>query len=512
MAKDSESKPRVIKISRFQIGLNVLLQIFVLAAIVLMANYLSFRHFKRWDFSRDQKYALSSQTRNLLANLKKPVRAVIFFSSAAEIAPDVSALLREYEFASDKKFTAEVVDPFRNFTRASELQTKYKFGANENILILDYDGRSKFVNAADMAEFEQPDQVAMMAGQIQPRMTAFKGEQSITSALLEMTEGKPNKIYFTSGHGEPDIESQELKVFNEGLKRQNIQVSPLKLLDTNSIPEDARAVLICGPKYDLSELEIQLLTDYWSRKGRLFVLLNPYAKTPRLADWLAARGVRPQEDRVMRMAMFMEVDPTTNLPKGFTTRATSAAAFVVLQSGTNITRDLVDLSKELLGPTQSLLLDRTKETTAKLKIIPILGALEKSWGETDLAADESTAVYEPKSDHGSPLILAAAVEQGGVADERVKVETSRLFVAGNAEMISNNGFRKSEGITMDLAINALNWLLDREELIGIPPKEKKNVALALDERQLGQIALAVMGIIPSMAALFGFITWWQRRN
>ena len=506
----ANSHPKVIRISRFQIGLNVLLQLVVVAAIVAMVNYLSFRHFKRWDLSRDQKYALSSQTKNLLANLKKPVRAVIFFSGGTEIGPDVGALLREYEFASDKKFTSEVVDPFRNFTRASELQAKYKFGANENILILDYDGRSKFVNAADMAEFEQPDQLAMMTGQVQPRLTAFKGEQAITSALLELTEGKPNKIYLTGGHGEPDIDAQELKVFNESLKRQNIQAASLKVLESGGFPEDARAVVICAPKYDLSELEIKLLSDYWQRRGRVFVLLNPFARTERLTDWLTQRGIRPQEDRVMRIGMFMEANPTTDVPQ-FKKMATSRAAFVVLNSGTNITKDLVDLSKELLGPTQSLLLDRTKETTAKLKLIPILQAVEKSWGEVDNAGEESAAVYEPKRDHASPLTLAAAVEQGGVTDERVKVETARLFVAGNAELISNNVFRHSEGVAMDVAVNALNWLLDREELMGIAPKEKKNIALSLDEKQLGQIALAVMGIVPGIVALLGFLTWYRRR-
>src|SRR5271169_5691222 len=128
---------KVVKIHRFQIGLNVLVQALVITAIVVMFNYMSFRHFKRWDFSRDKKYALSSQTKSLLKNLQKPVKAVVFFSSAAEIAPDVNSLLREYEFASDGKFKTEVVDPFRSFTRAQELQTQYKFGANENIVILD---------------------------------------------------------------------------------------------------------------------------------------------------------------------------------------------------------------------------------------------------------------------------------------------------------------------------------------------------------------------------------------
>jgi len=73
MAKKSspDSPPKVVSIHRFEIGLNVLIQLLVVAAIVLMANYVSFRHFKRWDFSRDQKYALSSQTLSRIKSLPK---------------------------------------------------------------------------------------------------------------------------------------------------------------------------------------------------------------------------------------------------------------------------------------------------------------------------------------------------------------------------------------------------------------------------------------------------------
>jgi hypothetical protein len=508
------SKPKLIKIQRFQIGLNVLIQLVVLAGIVAMANYLSFRHFKRWDYSRDQKYALSSQTKSLLASLKKPVKAVVFFSGGSEIAPDVNALLREYEFASGGKFNTEIVDPFRSFTRASELQAQYKFGANENILILDFDGRNKFVNAADMADYEQPDQMAMMLGQTQTKIKAFKGEQAITSALLELTEGKPNKVYFASGHGEPDLSGQDLKIFNEALKRQNIEVADLKLLNVNSIPEDARAVMICGPKYDLSELELKLVSEFWeTRKGRVFVLLNAYAKTPRLANWLASQGITPQDVRVIKVGNFLTMDQAGGTPQ-VTKKTVTQAVFVVEDSGTTITpRDLVGLSKPLVGVTQSFELDKTRETTAKTKLFRLLQSAEGFWGEMDpVETEEKPSFFDPKKDLMGPLPLGVAAEKGGVADRRVKMDTSRLVVIGNAEFLNNNSYRLTEGINMDLTINALNWLLDREELAGIPAKEKKSIALSLNEIQLRNLALAVMAGVPGFVAFLGLLTWWKRRT
>ena len=505
-----DSSTQSVKIHRFQIGLNVLLQIAFVTSIVLMLNYLSFRHFKRWDYSRDQKFALSSQTKNLLAHLKKPVRAIIFFSNAGEIVPDLQSLMREYEFASKKKFTAEYIDPYRSLSRAQELQTKYKFGANENILILDCDQRSKFVNAADMVTLEAPDQASMISGQTQSKIKSFKGEQAITTALLELTEGRPNKIYLISGHGEPEIKSPDLQIFEEDLKRQNIQAQPLNLLNSSLIPEDARAIIICGPKYDFSELEMKLLSSFWEKNGRVLALLNPFARTPRLTAWLNEQGVVPQEDRVIGLANFLGKDENGN-PK-VTKGTIKDAGFVVVNSGTKITKNLEGNTKRLLGTTQSLQFDESKKATAYLRFIPLLESVTGFWGETDLLTNDDQAFFDPKNDHLGPLHLAVAVEKGGVEDPRVQVETARLVVFGNAEVLTGKAHRLTEGLSSDLVINALNWLLDREEIIGIAPKDKRNTTLSLDESQLQQIGIGVMAIIPSIVALLGLLVWSYRRN
>jgi hypothetical protein len=57
-------KPK--KIHRFQIGLNVVVQIGLLILLAAMINYLGFEHYRRWDFSRDQKYSLSDKTKRVL--------------------------------------------------------------------------------------------------------------------------------------------------------------------------------------------------------------------------------------------------------------------------------------------------------------------------------------------------------------------------------------------------------------------------------------------------------------
>ena len=499
-----QKSPKTIK--RLTIGINVVIQVIVFAAIAVMINYVSFRHFKRWDFTRNQKYALAPLTKNLLASLKKPVKAVVFFPSAQGISQDVGSLLREYEYASDRKISVEIVDPYRNLLRAKELSEKYKFGSTDNIVILDYEGKSKFVNAMDMAEM---DTSRAMFGQ-PPTVRAFKGEEAITSAILEITEDRQNKAYFLAGHGEPVPTAQELTALKTFVDRQNIKLDSVDLNNVDAVPADASAIVILGPKADLSEREIKLLSDYWSEgNGRLFVMLNAAMKTPRLAEWLSSFGVTPLQDVVMRTGTMLAVE--RGQPTLKTGMVTTAVGIVPAQAK-GILKEIAGIDMQLSGLSQSIGVDPAKAGAAHVQTTQLLSTPAEYWGETEYdSRDPQTPTNDPAKDHKGPLTIAVALEKGGLSDPRVKVETSRMVLVGNAAYISNDGLRVSE-VGLDFAINSLNWLINREQLAGIPPKSKEAINLSLDERQMGRIALAVMGVIPSFIAILGLMVWWKRRN
>ncbi len=492
---------------RINIGFNVLVQIAVFAAIIGMINYLNFRHFKRWDFSRNQKFALAPLTKNLLSGLKKPVKAIVFFPSAQAIAQDVASLLREYEYASGRSLSVEVVDPYRNLLRAKELSEKYKFGNNDNIVILDYEGRSKFVNAVDMAVMENS---ATVIGQ-SPVVRGFKGEEALTSALLEITEEKQNKIYFLAGHGEAAITGQNSTEFKAFIERQNIRIETLNLNNVDTVPADASALVVLGPHSDLSERELTLLSDYWNeRKGRIFLFLGGAAKAPRLVNWLATQGITPQQDVIVRTASMLVLE---NGQPAVRPSTVSTAVGVVLQSGKSILKDIeLGIDLELAGLSQSIALTSPKSTLEKIRAFPLLLCPTNFWGETEYVhMDSKPAVNDPDKDHNGPLTVAVAIEKGGIEDPRVKVETSRLVLVGNSEFVSNEGIRISQS-GLDFAINSLNWLINREQLAGIPPKPKQAVQLSLNEQQMSRLALVVMGLIPGLVAVFGAIVCWKRRH
>src|SRR5438309_4973885 len=214
MAEEIEQPPKTLrkKIRRLQIGVNVLAQVVLLLLLALMINSIAFKHYKRWDFSRDQKYALSDKTQRFLNTIKGKVRITVVFSPNVPIAGDVQNLLTEYQYAGKGKIDIENIDPERNFSRAKEMFDKYKVVSDESLLVIDYEGRNKTVKASEMAEI---DQSGMALGEVR-RVAAFKGEQAITSAMIDLVEGKKNTIGYVTGHKEPSItEASPLAMINQ---------------------------------------------------------------------------------------------------------------------------------------------------------------------------------------------------------------------------------------------------------------------------------------------------------
>src|SRR5579884_2464690 len=152
MAGRFNQVPKSGKIGRLTIGFNVVAQILLVLFLVAVVNAIAFKHYRRWDFSRDQKYTLSDKTKRVLDTLKAKMRITVFFSPNTPITTDVQNLLTEYKYAGHGKIDVENIDPERNLSRAKELFDKYKVVTDESLLVLDYDGRNKAVKASEMAD------------------------------------------------------------------------------------------------------------------------------------------------------------------------------------------------------------------------------------------------------------------------------------------------------------------------------------------------------------------------
>src|SRR5438477_3091779 len=496
MADETTRRGRPKKIRRVQIGFNVLAQIILLLFLAAMVNSIAFKHYQRWDFSRDQKYALSDKTKRFLRTIKGKMRLIVFFSPSTPITADVQNLLTEYQYEGKGKIDIERIDPERNLSRAKEMFDKYKVVSDESLLVIDYEGRNKTVKASEMAEI---DQSGMAYGE-GPRVGAFKGEQAITSAMMDVVQGKKNTLGYVLGHKEPPLSGNtNISVLKAFIESENIKFQELNLFDVGAIPAELKTILIIGPQYDFSDREMKLLRDFWDKQGRILLLRDPAAKTPKLDAFLNDLGVKANDDRLM---IFLR----TGIEELALTRDVQAHFL-----GNNpVTKRLADVRALFFGGTSSLTLEPDRVRAANVRLDPLIQAEKGYFAETDYNSDNQAKFQADAKAAGAPPTIGAAVERGASADERVQMNSSRLVVVSNTTFIQDNAVTQDQQ-ALDFISGSVNWLLSREQLIGIAPKISRPLTFTLNEDALRNLRWIVLVGMPLIFALLGAAVWWQRR-
>ncbi|MDQ6655561.1 MAG: GldG family protein [Verrucomicrobiota bacterium] len=500
------------KIHRLQIGINAIVQLALLLFLAVMVNYLGFEHYRRWDLSRDKKYQLSDKSKRFLESMKGKMRVTVFFSANNPIAPDVQNLLTEYQYASKGKLDVENIDPERNLSRAKEAFDRYKVVSDESLVVLDYEGRNKTVKASDMAEIDPGNP---LTGE-QSKIAAFKGEQAITSAMIDLVEGRKNIVGYVSGHKEPPLAdaaptiqglrpeagaASPVSVLKMLFENENIQLQALNLFDVPTIPEEIKTIMILGPQYDLSDREMELLRGFWEKQGRILLLLDPSAKTPKLLAFLDSLGVKVDDDRLM-----------ANVKTGIQEVARVRDVVGRFLPDSPITKRLVDVRAPFLGGTSSLTLATAEQTRANsIRLQPLAQAEKGYWGEVDYnSTDDTVLQFTPGRDHEAPLNFAVSIEKGGSDDERVQANSARMVVVANSTFIQDAALTQDQQ-GLDFVSGSVNWLLSREQLIGIAPKIPKTLTFSLDEDALARFRWAILVLMPLVPALLGLAVWWRRR-
>ncbi|HEX3443234.1 MAG TPA: GldG family protein [Chthoniobacterales bacterium] len=491
---------------RVRTAVNVVAQIALATLIVLMLNYLSFNRFARWDLSRNGKYALSGLTRKFLGSLKKEVKIYVFFSSTgtkspgAELYNDVENLLKEYQYAGKRHVRVETIDPYRDITRARELQEKFRFGSNDNIIILDCDGRQKTIRAVDLADYGSSE---MFDDNKAPEIKSFKGEQVLTSALIELTQDKTPKVGLIVGHRELSSNSADLNRFRELLEGAHLQLQEISLSGIQRIPTDYAAVILAGPEYDLSTQEISLLRRYWNEDGRLFILLNGRAQTPILDAFLNELGLHPDADLIV-----------TRVKTGIQEESITLDVYAQVLGSAAFLKSLSQVPVYFPGGSRSIGIDEQRLKQLGIRASKMLTpAVPDYWGEKDDFLHSNTnPTFHAGTDLAPPLVLGWALEKGSIEDQRVQVRSStRLVLIGNVDFIRDESLTRAAP-DVDFLLLCMNWLTDREQLLAIAPKAPHPYMLDLAPVQMERILFLTVIGIPLLVALLGTAVWAVRRR
>jgi hypothetical protein len=107
--------------------------------------------------------------------------------------------------------------------------------------------------------------------------------------------------------------------------------------------------------------------------------------------------------------------------------------------------------------------------------------------------------------------LIAAVEKGAIKGVITERGSTRIVVAGDSVFLTNAGLRNLTN--RDFAEYALNWLLERTQLLGgVGPRSIIEYRIVMSQSQLQRVQWILLGAIPGGVLLLGGLVWLRRRR
>lgn len=444
-------------------GSNALVMSVAFIGILAVVNFLVYKNSQRWDLTADKQFTLATETISTLQQMPEPVTAQAFFTPNTPSAT-AKGLLDQYQFVSKGKFTYQFINPVNDPVAANQANV-----TQDGTIVLHMEGHQEMVTTVS--------------------------EEEITSALVKLINPQASTVYFLTGHGEynpDDTGNQSYSQAKTALQNKNFTVKTLNLLATNKIPEDAKVIIIAGPRKPISADEVKLLGDYLDQGGSVMVMEEPLPvtdfgdATDPLADFLTKSwGITLGNDIV--------IDQTSNQP---------FAPYAAQYGNSPITQKIQRITSQF--PTvRSVQLDKGITGISQVELVK---TAPQSWGETnlsDLQNQNAQIKFDQGKDLAGPVTLAISAEN--------LTNHGRLVVFGDSDFASDASYQAyANG---DLFVNSVDWAAKQENLINLTPKNStQRLLLPPQQITMNLILLGTVFILPGMVLLSGITVWLERRR
>jgi ABC-type uncharacterized transport system involved in gliding motility auxiliary subunit len=445
---------------KFGVSTTVTVSLFI--GIVLFANAISVGNYYRFDFTGLAQFTLTSQTKDVLGKLDKPVEIVSFFTPDMPFTVSSYAknLLAEYQNYTDL-LTVSEIDPDLRPDQARQY------------------GLDRFAALYGAVVFRSEEGQRQVFG---PQIAA-EAEHAFTSAILEVTGTRQKKVYFLTGHGEGGIH-QDYESARSGLRDNLFQVGELDLVTTPGMPEDAAVLVIAGPQQPLLSSEFEIIKTYLKNNGRVLILLNP--NPPQVLRQLLSEWWIDIEDGIL-IDPTSYVDPNKDNPLVPRTRNSFRLAETYFPGATAV------IPKE--------------EKPDDVELAALVWTSQEAWLEKDSVSGEEP-VFNEQVDRKGPLAIGALVSTAS-AEASEEVKGTRLIVIGDSDFASNRHFQN--GNNSDLFLTAVNWLAVGEEIISVDRKVLVTRRLLLSPEKARFLHISSIGLFPLLLLAAGGFVWWRRR-
>lgn len=520
---------------------NVIIASLLVLAIAVMANYLAFRHYTRWDWTSEGAFTLSPRTVEILHALEADVDVFLVMSSAEPNYADLRELLDRYR-AESQHLILHNVDPDREPAEYELIRERFHLGSAmladgsvgaDVAIILTAGDRQWEITRDDLVSFD----FDAYAEEGETRVDV-RSEQALTAGVMEVTNGRDTKVCVTTGHGEWSLDGEsdrDLSGLRDEMRRENLELEVVETRGRDELPDDCDAVLVVGPESAFSSEEAGMLRDHVRRGGNLLVALDPLldrsdVRSSGLEDVLRDLGVRVDRTVVL------ELDGSRLAPD----RPSPAGPFLVATYGDHpITQAFA-----ATGIPMVVNLVRSVRLVDEDRGTVLLSTSDASFGEVDVAAlIETSEPHRDDEDIAGPVSLAVAIEVERLADDAPAAEPDdeeedaadgaegddaegdgesdadagedargRLVVIGDSDFLESSFMSAQDVVNYEVTSAMIGWLTQRQALIAIPPRRVSATSVRMTEDDVESLGFRVMVLMPLAAVFLGIAVWWSRRS
>jgi gliding motility-associatede transport system auxiliary component len=460
---------------------NTALGFIAFLGILVFVALIGQRHPMRLDLTESKRYSISDQSQKIVESLKDDINFKGFYQEADPNREQTRNLLETYRYYS-KKINYQFTDPDRDPSLAKHYQIR-TYGT----LVLEGFGKTQTISTAD--------------------------EETITNAILKLTQEQQRTVYFLTGHGDRDISNVDKDGYSTAkgaIEKENFQVRTLNLLVDPKIPDDAALVVIADPQKPLLTTELGALRQYINRNGSVMFLLEPFSDGG-VAGFLKSYGITISPDII--------VDTMSRVfGASYLIPVITEYGFHKITDGFNVAC--------FFPTTRSI--DSAEGIPRAVDLLELAFTSSYSWAETDYRLGQPEAPkFDETKDRKGPISVAviATISAPNPGDDPKSQEQptgkpseatdsggqAQLLVFGDSDFASNSYFNLQGN--SDFFLNAINFLGQQENLISIQRPRTAGVPLTLSKSQNRLLFWVGLLLMPALVVASGLAVFqWRRKH
>lgn len=522
----------------------------IFVAVVVLLNVVVAQVCKRnpdavLDLTTANLYEISDDTVDYIKNLDQDVEIAIS-SEESTFQSDkyykmISETISKYQGYSDH-ISVTYFDTTKDPDILSKYQDLYAGDISSNQIIVTSGDRIKVYSLTDMFEIDQDKYQSYYYGyaSLSDCITGFKGEQTLTTAIMNVTDSNPKSVaVITKSNGNYIFSATQANAYAvtamENLLNDNgYDVKELDMVNDTLDAETYDIVILPAPANDLTMDAIKKLQDFLQNDGNLgkqLIYVADYTQsvTPNLdaflKDWnLQVDSSYVREDDNNRN---QTVQIVASAGKGLIAPIVSLGDSE--NYGGNLANSSLPIVAPLARPIQKLPSNNGRVVYNLLQssdtsyAYPLTQQASSGEDTTESASEESQEATEATTTEtaattsfdtdsavrGANTVMALSQSQQSTGSELIE---SDVIVLGSMAMMDYYLTQDSSYNNAEYFIGVLNSVCGKEDSIVIASKDMTATSISATQTQLVTLRTIVVFLIPLAVAAAGIVVFLRRRN